>query len=108
MLWDKTADVDLGKQLDLIKSLVSGGSMHYSGKVRSFISDGFYAEEDLRQCVLSATSIRKVEKDEKGEAYVRLEVHYSRAGYFWTPLLHMREGGRIHRWTQGVLLHHCP
>lgn len=54
--------------LEEIKQLVAQGRYHYSRKVRDFIEDGFYDEEDLVHCVFSANEIHKKERDELGQA----------------------------------------
>lgn len=64
----KHTDVDQGKLLGLIKSLVAEGHMHYSCKVRHQIAEGWYSEEDLRTCIFTATFIHKIEVDEMGTA----------------------------------------
>lgn len=61
-------DIDPQKQLEVIKSLVATGSYHYATKVRQLIADGWYETGDLERCILSATSIHKVEEDEIGTA----------------------------------------
>jgi len=50
--------------LEEIQSLVLTGRYHYSDKVRTFIEEGWYSEEDLEYCIRTATKIYKVEKDE--------------------------------------------
>ena len=54
--------------LEEIKVLVAQGSYHYSKKVREAIEEGFFEEEDMVQCILSATGIHKKEKDELSQA----------------------------------------
>lgn len=54
--------------LDEIKRLVAEGSYHYGKKVREAIEEGFFDEEDLVHCILSATGIHKKEKDELKQA----------------------------------------
>lgn len=54
--------------LEEIKQLVAQRRYHYSRKVRDFIEDGFYEEEDLVHCVLSAKEIHKKERDETGQS----------------------------------------
>ena len=56
------------RRLRIIKELVSSRQYNYSKKVRSFIEDAYFDEEDMERCVLSATSIHKVERDELGNA----------------------------------------
>ncbi|MFQ5804687.1 MAG: hypothetical protein ACE5JQ_17495 [Candidatus Methylomirabilales bacterium] len=51
-----------------IKRLVAQGRYHYSRKVRDFIEEGFFDEEDLVHGVLSATRIHKKERDELRQA----------------------------------------
>lgn len=51
-----------------IKQLVGERRYRYSGKIRDFIEEGFYDEEDLVHCILSATEIHKKERDELGQA----------------------------------------
>ncbi len=50
--------------LEEIQLLVLNRRYHFSGKVRTFIEDGWYTEEDLECCILTATEIYKEEKDE--------------------------------------------
>jgi hypothetical protein len=54
--------------LEQIKVLVARGAYHYGEKVRERIEEGFFDEEDLVQCIYSATRIHKKEKDELGQA----------------------------------------
>jgi hypothetical protein len=54
--------------LEEIKQLVARRRYQYSRKVRDFIEDGFFDEEDLVHCILSATRIHKSERDELGHA----------------------------------------
>jgi hypothetical protein len=56
------------RRLRIIKELVSSRQYNYSKKVRSLIEDAYFDEEDMERCVLSATSIHKVEPDELGIA----------------------------------------
>ena len=56
--------------LEEIKQLIAEGRYRFSRKVQNFIEDGFFDEEDLRHCILSADRIRKRERDEK-----RQDVH---------------------------------
>ena len=56
--------------LEEIKQLVAEGRYRFSQKVQDFIEDGFFDEEDLRHCILSANRIHKKERDEK-----RQDVH---------------------------------
>lgn len=63
--------------LEEIKLLVLKGRYHYSDKVRTFIEEGWYSEEDLECCIRNATKIHKMEKDElkasvDGKKYVIL------------------------------------
>ncbi|MDP2936447.1 MAG: hypothetical protein Q8O86_08150 [Dehalococcoidia bacterium] len=58
----------LGKELLIIKSLVEAGHYHYSNKIRKFVEAGWYETVDLEVCILTATSIHKVEEDELGTA----------------------------------------
>lgn len=44
------------------------GKYRYSRKVRDFIEEGFFEEEDLVHCILSATRIQKKERDELEQA----------------------------------------
>ncbi len=48
--------------LGRIKQLVARGRYRYSRKVRDFIEEGFFDEEDLEHCILSATRIHKKER----------------------------------------------
>ena len=59
--------------LEEIKTLVARGSYHYSKKVREAIEEGFFDEEDMVHCILSATKIQKKEKDELGQAVHRMK-----------------------------------
>jgi hypothetical protein len=54
--------------LDEIKQLVACARYRYSRKVRDFIDDGYFDEEDLVHCILSATEIYKRERDELRQA----------------------------------------
>ena len=54
--------------LEDIKLLVAQGQYRYSEKVREAIEEGFFEEEDLVHCILSATRIHKKEKDELRQA----------------------------------------
>ena len=54
--------------LEEIKLFVAQGAYRYGAKVRECIEEGFFDEEDLVHCILSATRIRKKEKDELGQA----------------------------------------
>ena len=56
--------------LEEIQQLIAGGQYRLSGKVRGFIEDGFFDEEDLRHCILSADRVHKKERDER-----RQDVH---------------------------------
>jgi hypothetical protein len=56
------------RRLRIIKELVASRLYNYSKKVQSFIEDAFYGPEDLERCVLSASTIHKVEEDELGTA----------------------------------------
>lgn len=52
------------KTLEVIKELVINGDYHYSSKIRLLIEEGWYQEEDLEQCICTATRINKIETDE--------------------------------------------
>lgn len=54
--------------LSVIKELVTQGYIHYSKKVREKIEDGWFQEEDLEQCICSATKIHKTENDQEKTA----------------------------------------
>jgi hypothetical protein len=54
--------------LDEIKQLVARAQYRYSQKVRGFIEDGYFDEEDLMHCILSATGIHKTQRDEFKQA----------------------------------------
>jgi hypothetical protein len=54
--------------LEEIQQLVAQERYQYSRKVRDLIEDGFFDEEDLRHCILSATGIHKKERDELKQA----------------------------------------
>ena len=51
-------------ELIVIKELVMNGDYHYSNKVREYIEEGWYQEDDLERSICSATRIHKVEDDE--------------------------------------------
>jgi flavorubredoxin len=51
-----------------IKQLVALDQYRYSEKVREAIEEGFFEEEDLVHCILSATRIHKKERDELKQA----------------------------------------
>ena len=52
------------KELVVIKELVMNGNYHYSSKVRAQVKEGWFQEEDLEQCICTATRIHKIEDDE--------------------------------------------
>jgi hypothetical protein len=54
--------------LEEIKQLVLTDSYAYSNKVREFMEDGWFSEEDMEKSICSATRIYKSEKDELGTA----------------------------------------
>lgn len=56
-----------------IQQLVARRRYRYSRKVRDFIEDGYFDEEDLVHCILSATTIHKRERDELGQAVHRMK-----------------------------------
>jgi hypothetical protein len=63
--------------LEEIQLLILKGRYNYSDKVRTFIEEGWYSEEDLEHCISAATKIYKVERDElktavDGKKYVIL------------------------------------
>jgi hypothetical protein len=64
----RRSGIDPQKQLEVIKSLIATGAYHYAKKVRQLIDDGWYETDDLERCILSATSIHKVEEDDMGTA----------------------------------------
>jgi hypothetical protein len=51
-----------------IQQLVAERRYKYSKKVREFIEEGFFEEEDLVHCILSAKNIHKKERDELKQA----------------------------------------
>ncbi len=51
-----------------IKQLVAEQRYNYSGKIRESIEEGFFDEEDLLHCILSASRIHKKERDELNQA----------------------------------------
>ncbi|ETW94052.1 MAG: hypothetical protein ETSY1_36540 [Candidatus Entotheonella factor] len=51
-----------------IQRLVNHGRYRYSQKVEDFIMDGYFDEDDLEHCILSAQRIYKRERDELGYA----------------------------------------
>jgi len=63
--------------LDEIKQLILEQDYDYSYKVREFMENGWYCNEDLEECVLSAKAFHKIENDEMktavdGKKYVIL------------------------------------
>lgn len=52
------------EELIVIKELVMSGDYHYSNKIRAQVEEGWYQEDDLEQCICTATRIHKVEDDE--------------------------------------------
>lgn len=50
--------------LEDIKALIIQNNYDYSNKVRGFIEDGWYGEDDLEFCICHAEKIYKKEKDE--------------------------------------------
>jgi hypothetical protein len=63
--------------LDEIQRLIVEQDYYYSDKVREFMEDGWFCNEDLEKCVLSAKNFYKVENDEQktsldGKKYVIL------------------------------------
>ena len=56
------------RRLRIIKALIAERRYHYSNKVRGFIEDGDFTQEDLERCILSAIEIQKAEEDELGQA----------------------------------------
>ncbi len=56
------------RRLRIIKALIAEQRYHYSNKVRGFIEEGDFNQEDLERCILSATEIEKAEEDELGLA----------------------------------------
>jgi hypothetical protein len=59
--------------LSEIQQMVARRRYRYSRKVRDFIEDGYFDEEDLVHCILSATTIHKRERDELGQAVHRMK-----------------------------------
>ena len=51
-----------------IQRLVEHGQYRYSRKVEELIEDGYFDEDDLEHCILSAQRIYKRERDELGNA----------------------------------------
>lgn len=51
--------------LEEIQQLVARRQYQYSRKVLDFLEEGFFDEEDLVHCILSATNIYKQERDER-------------------------------------------
>lgn len=51
-----------------IQRLVEHGQYRYSRKVEERIEDGYFDEDDLDHCILSAQRISKRERDELGNA----------------------------------------
>lgn len=54
--------------LEQIRQLVAQRRYRYSLKVRELIEEGFFEEEDMVCCILSATRIHKRERDEQRQA----------------------------------------
>lgn len=54
----------LQKDLRRIKRLVKKDRFRYSNKVFGFISEGDFSQDDIKQCIRTATRIEKVEHDE--------------------------------------------
>ena len=52
------------EELIVIKELVMNGDYHYSTKIREYVEEGWYQEDDLEHCICTATHIHKVEDDE--------------------------------------------
>jgi hypothetical protein len=65
--------------LDQIKRLIIEQNYDYSEKVREFMEAGWFCNEDLERCILSATDFCKIENDElntsvDGKKYVILGI----------------------------------
>jgi hypothetical protein len=63
--------------LDEIRRLIIERNYDYSEKVREFMEAGWFCNEDLEECILSAADFHKVENDElktsiDGKKYVIL------------------------------------
>lgn len=54
--------------LEDIQRLVWRDQYHYSEKVRCLIEEGWFDEEDMMKCILSATRIHRRQRDELRQA----------------------------------------
>lgn len=54
-----------------IQRLIERGEYEMSEKVRTFIEEGLFDEDDLIECVLTAECIYKTERDERQESVDR-------------------------------------
>ena len=61
-----------------IKELIAQRRYHYSNKVRQAIEEGDFSLADIEHCILSATEIKKKERDER--RVWESHVHVTRAG----------------------------
>ncbi len=52
--------------LEDIQLLILKGRYNYSNKVRTFMEEGWYSEEDLEHCISTSKKIYKRERDESG------------------------------------------
>jgi len=77
------------------------GKYDYSDKVRTFINDGWYCEEDLECCIRTATEIHKVERDElktaiDGKKYVILGKDTHGCLFYTCGKLKRDENGKLY------------
>lgn len=87
--------------LEEIKRLVARGKYRYSRKVRDFIEERFFEEEDLVHCILSATRIQKKERDEldqtiHGMKYVILGRDTNERPFYTVGKVVQAHGGRLY------------
>ena len=73
-----------------IQRLIERGEYEMSEKVRTLIEEGFFGEDDLVECVLTAERIYKTEQDERHESIDRKKICPPRSRHPGTPLLHRR------------------
>ena len=57
--------------LQQIQRLIERGEYEMSEKVRTFIEEGLFDEDDLVECVLTAERMYKTERDERRESVDR-------------------------------------
>ena len=89
------------KDLAVIKELVMNGNYHYSSKIRSYIEDGWFQEEDLEQCICTATRIHKTEDDElktavDGKKHTILGRDTQRKPFYTCGKIILSQGNRLY------------